>query len=412
MDTDAGPQGPHEPQILSVEDLNRLVRQALEDVFPDVWVRGEISNFNRYASGHMYFSLKDQSAVVRCVMFRQYNRYLRSEPSDGQQVLVRGRVSVYERSGQYQIIVYGLQALGRGLLAARFEELKEKLSRQGVFDPALKKPIPPFASVVGVVTSPDGAAIRDIQEVASKRFPGVHLLLSPSAVQGDGAARQIVTAMARLVNDGRAEVIIVGRGGGSAEDLWPFNEEIVALAIFRCPIPVVSAVGHEIDFTIADFVADARAPTPSAAAEMVVPDVDAITRGIARLSERLHRTARSRLALLTERIGRLSQAYGLRKAEDLLAARQQRVDETLYQLHAGFPSRLERSADRVGALAQRLVALSPEDTLRRGYSITRLLPGGDVVKDAARLNRGDQVEVILSRGAAVCSVQELKGGED
>ncbi len=406
------PESHAEPRVLSVSELNSLVKRSLEDLLPAVWVRGEVSNFTRAASGHMYFSLKDEDAVVRCVMFRQYGISLPKEPADGEQVLVWGRVTIYERSGQYQIVVVALEPLGRGVLAVRFEELKEKLRRQGLFAVERKRQLPGFVTTVGVVTSPDGAAIRDIVKVATQRFPGVTVILSPAQVQGEGAALQIVSALDALVRDGRPQVIIVGRGGGSLEDLWPFNDEIVAQAIYRCPIPVVSAVGHEIDFTIADFVADVRAPTPSAAAELVVPDVAALVAAIEGLRTRLERAVLGKLQVLGEMTRRLAQAHGLRRAEDVLLARQQRLDDVAIRLRRSAPSAFRQASDRLGAVELRLRALSPRAVLERGYSITRRLPDRGVVRDARQLKRGNLVDVLFARGSAVCSVTETRTREE
>jgi exodeoxyribonuclease VII large subunit len=400
------------PKVLSVSELNRLVRRSLEDLLPAVWVRGEISNFTRAASGHMYFSLKDEDAVVRCVLFRQHGLHLPREFGDGEQVLLGGRVTIYERSGQYQIVATALEVVGRGVLAARFEELKEKLRLQGLFAAERKRQLPGFVTTVGVVTSPDGAAIRDIVKVATGRFPGITVVLSPAQVQGEGAATMIVRALDALVRDGRAQVIIVGRGGGSLEDLWPFNEEVVAHAIHRCPIPVVSAVGHEIDFTIADFVADVRAPTPSAAAELVVPDAGELGAAIERLRTRLVRALSGRLHVLEEMTRRLAEAHGLRRAADVLLVRQQRCDDIAIRLRRAVPSALQRVADRLSAVEEQLMALSPRAILDRGYSVTRLLPDRDIVSDVRQLTRGDLVDILFARGGAVCSVKECKAREE
>ncbi len=405
------PTASTEPEILSVSELTRLIKQDLEGTFPALWVRGEVSNFAHHRSGHMYFSLKDEAAVVRCVMFRQYNRYLREVPADGQQVLVRGKLTVYERGGQYQILVVHLQSVGVGLLAARFEELKERLRREGLFEPGRKRVLPSFVTTVGVVSSPDGAAIRDIVRVATKRFPGIRVILSPSAVQGEGASDQLVRALHRLVDDGRAQVIIVSRGGGSLEDLWPFNEEGVARAVAVCPIPVVSAVGHEIDFTISDFVADVRAPTPSAAAEMVVPDASALVGTIATLRHRLRRGMGDRVRLLGEQLRRSARAYGLRRAGDIVLARQQRLDLVTLRLQRNLAALLHQAREQLEGVRKQLVALSPLCVLQRGYSVARLLPAMDVVTDVAQVREGDLLDLLLAKGAAVCGVKERRVGE-
>jgi len=268
---DAGSQN-RETRAISVSELNRQAKALLEDGIARVWVEGEVSNLSRPASGHVYFSLKDASAQVSCAWFRQRQRGPTSNLKNGDQVLVFGKVSIYEARGNYQMIIERLEPAGEGELRRKFEALKKKLAVEGLFDEAAKQPIPMLPERIGVVTSPSGAAIRDILTVLRRRFPAIPVIVYPAAVQGIAAKAQIVDAIGAAVRRSECDVLIVGRGGGSLEDMWPFNEEEVAHAIFECPIPVVSAVGHEIDFTIADFVADLRAPTPSGAAELVVPD--------------------------------------------------------------------------------------------------------------------------------------------
>ena len=275
-----------ERRVLTVTELTRLIKAALESEVGTVWVEGEVSNLRQPSSGHLYFTVKDANAQITAVLFRGDQQRLKFKPRDGLQVRVYGEISVYERSGNYQIIVRVLEEAGKGALQAKFEELKEKLQKEGLFDPARKKAIPLLPRHVGVVTSPTGAAIHDILNVISRRFPNLHLVLAPVKVQGEGAAREIAAAIEFLNRRGGFDVLIVGRGGGSLEDLWCFNEEIVARAIAASRIPVISAVGHEIDFTISDFVADLRAATPSAAAELVVGRKDAFEGTLDELTRR------------------------------------------------------------------------------------------------------------------------------
>ncbi|HEY0719956.1 MAG TPA: exodeoxyribonuclease VII large subunit, partial [Gammaproteobacteria bacterium] len=282
-------------EVYSVSRLNREARALLEGHFPLMWIEGEISNLTRPASGHIYFSLKDPFAQVRCAMFRMRGMHLVFRPADGMQVLVRARLSLYEPRGDYQLIVEQMEEAGDGALRRAFEQLKQRLHAEGLFESARKRPLPPLPRRIGVVTSPSGAAIHDILTVLRRRFPAIPVILYPVPVQGAGAAAQIATMLRKAGERGECDVLIVGRGGGSLEDLWPFNEEVVARAIAASPIPVVSAVGHEVDVTIADFAADQRAATPSAAAEMVVPDRQEWQLRIERLQERLTQALHHRL---------------------------------------------------------------------------------------------------------------------
>ena len=282
-----------QPPVFTVSELNRQVKAILESSFPVVWVCGEISNFTWHSSGHMYFSIKDRSAQLRCVMWREYAQHLPFTPREGLMIQVRGKISLYEKSGQYQLQVYQMEQQGVGDLRLAFERLAAKLRDEGLFEERYKKPLPRFPERIAVVTSPTGAAIRDIEGVIWRRFPAVRILLVPVPVQGEGAAREIAEAIERVNREKAADILIVGRGGGSPEDLWAFNEEIVARAIFASRIPVVSAVGHEIDMTISDLVADLRAPTPSAAGELVVPDRCEVTILLQTLQSRMARAGAS-----------------------------------------------------------------------------------------------------------------------
>lgn len=399
---------PEEPIVYTVSQLTRLIRVTLEETFPTAWVAGEISGFKHHSSGHMYFDLKDDAAVLRCVMFRQANEFLRFEPENGLEVLASGQVSVYPRWGQYQLVVRDLRPKGMGVLELAFRQLKEKLEKEGLFDPARKRPLPSFPAVVGVATSLDGAAIRDIVTVIRRRAPGTELLIAPCRVQGDGATEEIVAALGRLGRDGRAEVVIVGRGGGSMEDLWAFNEEAVARAIAACPIPVVSAVGHEVDVTIADLVADLRAPTPSAAAELVVPDQEALRVRVEDLARGLMRGLRQRIRGRRDRIHALLRSHGLRSVSSRWAVAAQSLDQARHRLLLAAARGMERWREALRTVAESLEILSPLETLARGYALVFQARSGHLVRQADQLDRGEAVLVQLSRGRLDCRVEEVR----
>ena len=398
--------------ILTVSQLNARVREVIEQGIAAVWVRGEISNFVLHSSGHMYFSLKDAESQLRVVMFRNQNRTLNFTPENGNEVVAFGRVSVYERIGQHQLYVEEMIPYGLGVLQAAFEALKKKLSAEGLFDPARKAPLPEYPETVGVVTSPTGAAIRDIVFVLRRRHPSVRILLRPALVQGEGAAADIAQAIDEMNEYGAADVIIVGRGGGSLEDLWAFNEEVVARAISKSAIPVVSAVGHEVDYTIADMVADVRAPTPSAAAEIVVRDVSDLRERLRMLAEKVRTRVESRHRLNAQRLAAVLGSYGLRRPEGVLRQLRQRLDE----LQERFPYFAKVAADRrrasVEHLSQRLRSVDPQRVLQRGYAICRRLADGKVVVSSTQVVRGDKVELSFARGGAVCGVERKTGEKE
>ena len=410
---------PQVAKILSVAELTRAIRGTLETKFGAVWVQGEVSNYKLHPTGHQYFTLKDQRAQIACVIFRNAMAPLRVPLTDGAQVQIYGNVSVFEARGQYQLSVQIVQTRGTGLLQAKFEALKRKLETEGLFEAARKRPLPKFPAHIGIITSPSGAVVRDMLNVLRRRAPGVGILISPVRVQGIGAAAEIATAIRELAAPNepwpKLDLIVLARGGGSIEDLWEFNEEIVARAIFHCAIPIVSAIGHEVDFTIADFVADLRAPTPSAAAELIVPDFSEVNRRIDELAACLHRCLRNFLSHQQTRLRFLSERALSRELVKRIRDAQQQIDFTRESLRRGArqvvgdararlanfaslvksrnPQReviaLEKGfADlrkRFGALAPRsldqarqrfsrvegiLAAIGPEATLRRGYSIT------------------------------------------
>lgn len=391
-------------KIYSVAELNRAARRTLENGIGEVWVEGEISRFTRHASGHWYFTLKDKAAAVSCAMFKQNNAGILFHPKDGINVFVLGQASLYEARGNYQLIVRSMEEAGKGSLQEQFEKLKAKLAAEGLFDETRKKPLPMRPKKIGVVTSPTGAAVRDIIQVLSRRFPNLGILLAPVTVQGDGAAKKISRAIEYLNTRNDIDLIIAGRGGGSLEDLWAFNEEIVARAIAASKIPIISAVGHEIDFTIADFVADLRAPTPSAAAELAVPVQSELETEITRLAARLGGSLHTRALVLRERIP------GFRKTMEHalyggLQQRQQRIDQSALTLSHRLQSAVGERKQDVKRLNAQLRVLNPLGVLNRGYSLTET-ENGDVVRDAQKLKKGDQLTTRFAKGTIRSEVKE------
>jgi exodeoxyribonuclease VII large subunit len=431
-----------ERRVYTVSDLTARIRDLLARNFTDVLVQGEISNLRPASSGHIYFTLKDERAQVCCVFFKLQQRGMKFRPEDGLKVTVRGSVSVYEARGEYQIYVESLEPVGRGALQAAFEQLKKKLDAEGLFDPARKKVLPLLPSRIGLITSSTGAAVRDVVRILTRRFPSVHLTLYPVRVQGEGAAEEIAQALAHFNRKRSADVILLVRGGGSIEDLWAFNEEKVARAIAACAIPVIAGVGHETDFTIADFVADVRASTPSAAAELVVQTRREFDKHLADLQDSLGSLVRYRLLELSRRVHELAGRRGFRRPLDLLRQRRQRADELTSRLALGLKARLESSRRRftaahlriarfdfrakiaalrrrfeklgneLGVSIERLLRLkrerwqrlalqlqerSPLKVLERGYAIATDA-AGVVLRDADQVEVGDEVRVQLHRG--------------
>ena len=357
--------------IHSVSDVTKYIKGMFsrETLLRDILVRGELSNFKCYASGHCYFTLKDAAASMKCVMFRSMAQKLRFRPGDGMKVIAGGNVSVYERDGIYQLYVESLVPQGTGDLALAFAQLKERLAAEGLFDAAHKKPLPAFPRKIGIVTSPSGAVLRDIYKVSKRRNPGVQLVLFPSLVQGDGAAEQVAAGIRFFNERYPVDVLIVGRGGGSIEDLWAFNEEVAVRAIFASDIPVISAVGHETDVTLADFVSDMRAATPSQAAELAVPDVLELQRHIRNLQARMDGMVRHRVQVKRSRLERCCRSVFLRNPQQLLSQRQQRLDEAVRRLASSARARLGGMQHRFEVQLAKLDTLNPARVLRRGYSI-------------------------------------------
>ena len=387
-----------ERDVWTISRLNREVRLLIETGLPALWLEGEISNLARPASGHVYFSLKDEAAQVRCALWRNAALRVAFTPRNGLQVLVRARVSVYEPRGEYQLIIERMEEAGEGALRRRFEELKTRLRAEGLFDEAAKRPLPKLPARIGVITSPSGAAVRDIVHVLARRFPAVPVLVYPVPVQGEGAAVRIAETLELASRRAECDVLILARGGGSLEDLWSFNEEIVARAMRASAIPVISGVGHEVDFTIADFAADRRAPTPSGAAEIAVPDaadwlarLDADAR---RLRAAIHRLLQSRQERLTWQERRLAIAH----PGNRLRQTGQRLDELERRLQGAVRQLLATLRGRYESAARTLHAVSPLATLDRGYAIVSRATDGTVLLDPAAVEPGEALEIRLARG--------------
>ncbi|OAT86574.1 exodeoxyribonuclease VII large subunit [Desulfotomaculum copahuensis] len=394
-------------RLLSVSELTGYVKELLENdpLLASLWVKGELSNFKQAASGHLYFTLKDRSCAVRAVMFRSRARRLLFAPADGMAVRIRGYVSLYERDGTYQLYVEEMEPDGAGTLWTAFEQLKQKLAAEGLFDSRHKKKPPLLPRRIGIVTSPTGAVLRDMVRIIGRRWPGVEIVFTPVAVQGEAAPREIARAIQWLNRCGPIDVIITGRGGGSLEELWAFNTEVVARSIFLSGVPVISAVGHETDYTIADLVADVRAATPSAAAELVVPVREEMAGRLDMLKLRLRRAVQEKITGGRRRLENCRQRVMRRPVEVICGTRGQMVDDLRRRLERAAGQGLIRHRHRLGVLAGRLQALSPLATLARGYSICSA-PGRAVVSDAAVVAAGEAVQVKLHRGRLRCLVEE------
>jgi exodeoxyribonuclease VII large subunit len=395
--------------ILTVAQLTGRIKDLLEGAFPEVWVEGEISNLTAPQSGHIYFTLKDEQSQVRAVLFRSSQRHLKFMLEHGMQVICRGRIGVYEPRGEYQVVVEYVEPKGVGALQKAFEALKARLEQEGLFSRGRKKPLPVLPRRIGIVTSPTGAAIRDILRVIRRRHPRIEVLLYPVPVQGAGAAPAIVEAVRYFNRERNVDVMIVGRGGGSLEDLWAFNEEAVVRAVAGSRIPVISAVGHETDYTITDFAADLRAPTPSAAAEMVVESEAHLRETVASLQTRLAGSIGQRLAQYRETLNHAVRLLG--DPRHTLEQYVQRVDELLRRLGLGLRQHVRRDQALLASLAGALDHLNPLSILSRGYSVTRRVPGGEILKDAAQVRRGEMLSTRLHRGEVLSRVEEASKEE-
>jgi exodeoxyribonuclease VII large subunit len=426
------PPSQNERKVLRVGELTRLIKTTLENEVGTVWVEGEVSNFIHHTSGHMYFALKDADGLIRAAMFRGSQRGLAVQPANGMLVRAYGRVSAYPQRSEFQLVVEKVEAAGKGSLQEQFEKLKAKLQQEGLFDAARKKKLPLLPRHIGIVTSPTGAAIRDMLQILDRRFKNLHIVLAPVRVQGEGAAQEIAHAIDFFNKRGGIDVLIVGRGGGSLEDLWAFNEELVARAIARSAIPTISAVGHEVDFTISDFVADCRAPTPSAAAELVVGCKADFETRLNRSAKGLKHALHARSLAYRNRLTRAGGSYVFREPQNLLkqfrtrierlraglaselrhacTQRQQRTDELAMRLRHRAERLVQTRAETLKRLGSQLRALGPSAVLERGYSITRT-PDGSIVRDAKGVAPGEKIETVLHRGVLESTVTDRRKDE-
>ena len=395
-------------QPVSVTQLTQYIKLLLDkdEILSQVCVRGELSNYKAHSSGHQYFTLKDEGAVISCVMFRSDAMKMRFRPESGMKVILYGRVSLFPKSGQYQIYVTAMQPDGVGALAVAYEQLKRRLHEEGLFDPAHKQPLPSYPHRVALITSPTGAAVRDMTRILGRRWPMAEVLVCPVRVQGEGAAEEIAAMVDYVDNHQLADVIITGRGGGSREDLWAFNEEIVARAIYRCTIPVISAVGHEPDVTISDYVADVRAATPSNAAEIAVQDEAAIRSALRQLQLRLEQAEGRKLTQLRQRLDALAQKPVMKRPEAYLQQQELQLEMLRQRLEHAGTGVVQKNALRFQRTAAKLDALSPLKVLGRGYAmVTR---EDAVVRSVTQLQPGDPVAVALSDGTVQCTVDAVQ----
>lgn len=373
-----------EKHILKVSELTKDIKLVLENSFGLVWVEGEVSNLRRPSSGHIYFTLKDEFSQIKCVLFKQQSRAIKFQLKDGISIVVFARLSVYERDGQYQLYINLVEPRGKGSLQLAFEQLKERLSKEGLFDAQHKRPLPLLPAAIGIITSPSGAVIKDIFHVLDKRFENLSVIIYPASVQGESAKHQIIEAIEYFNVNKSVEVIILARGGGSIEDLWAFNEEIVARAIYKSEIPIISAIGHETDFTIADFVSDVRAPTPSRAAELVVPDKKDLQQKI------------------KDYIGDLN-----RNLRNFIPEYRQRIDDLMESLRRNLEGIVELKRNQFQLQVAKLNTLSPLNILGRGYSITKKIPSQVILKDVRSLRIGDNVITRLHKGSFSSKIEDI-----
>ena len=396
-------------RVYTVSEITALVREVLETSLPVFWVEGELSNYVHHTSGHMYFTLKDERSQIPCIMFKSANARLRFAPEHGMKVLAWGRIKVYEPAGKYQLYVEQMRPAGVGDLAARFEELKGRLAAEGLFDPSHKKVIPRFPSLVAVITSPTGAAVRDVIRVVGGRFPAARIVVVPTPVQGPEAVPGIVESLALVDLWGEADVAILTRGGGSLEDLWAFNDEAVARAIYGARTPIISAVGHEVDFTIADFVADVRAATPSNAGELAVPDRADLARSIGSLSARLERAVLSRIDRLSMQIAAWKGSYGLNRPQELVERWWQTLDGHSRRLVGEMKSRLAAASAGLDHVLAELKLVDPSHILARGFAAVRVLPGLTPVRSVSDVREGSEIRLSVVDGSIDAAVRSVAG---
>lgn len=394
--------------FFTVSEITRQIRTSLEYNFSNISILGEISNVRRPSSGHIYLTLKDKNSQLQAVVFRNVANKIKFELKDGMEVITFGSVTVYEPRGQYQLIINKVEPKGVGALQLAFQQLKEKLEKEGLFDQTHKKPIPFIPQKIGIVTSPTGAAIKDILNIIDRRFANVEILIYPVKVQGEGAAQEIAEAITELNTLTDIDVIIAGRGGGSLEDLWAFNEEIVARSIYNSRIPIISAVGHEIDITIADLVADKRALTPSEAGELVVPRKDLLLDILEKLETRLLQSLTGKLKLSKDKLIRIANSYAMRQPFDRLRRWQQRLDEFAQRLKLNITHALNTEREKLSGIAGKLESLSPLNVLKRGYTITTRLENNKSLREVKGLNKEDKIKTSFSKGSVISTILSIE----
>jgi len=395
-------------KFFTVSEITREIRTSLEHKLSNICVIGEISNVRKPGSGHVYLTLKDKNAQLQAVVFRNTASRTKFELKDGMEVVSFGSITVYEPRGQYQLIINKIEPKGIGALQLAFQQLKEKLEKEGLFDHAHKKTIPFIPQKIGIVTSPTGAAIKDILNIIDRRFANVEILIYPVRVQGEGAAQEIAEAISELNNYYDIDVIITGRGGGSLEDLWAFNEESVARSIYNSRIPIISAVGHEIDITIADLVADKRALTPSEAGELVVPRKDLLIEKIEKFKARLLQSLAGKLRLSKEKLARIANSYAMRQPFDRLNRWQQKLDEFAQRLNLNITHALYTEREKLSGIAGKLESLSPLNVLKRGYTITTRQEDNKSLRDIKNLSKGDKIKTNLSKGSIISEIFSIE----
>lgn len=396
--------------ILTVSEINKYIKEILsrDFILSSAWIKGEISNYKYHYSGHMYFTLKDETSIIKAVMFKTHAANLKFLPENGMKVIIKGNISVFERDGQYQLYADEMQPDGIGNLHLAFEQLKKRLEMEGLFDSKYKKKLPLIPKTICVVTSSTGSVIRDIIHILNRRFLNLHIKIFPVAVQGELAPKQISHAIRKINELNCADVIIVARGGGSLEELWAFNEEVVARSIFESVIPVISAVGHETDYTIADFVADLRAPTPSAAAEIIVPEKAILKDNIIKLNSRLVRAQLSYLNYSRNKLTKISESRAFKQPYDRIYQERMQLGQYDKYLSRGFSENINRIKSDFSKLVGKLDALSPLNTLARGYSVAKLKENGALIKSISQVKLEDDIEVELSNGKIDCIVKNVK----
>ncbi len=396
-------------QAISVSQLTSQIKNILEGQFEDIWISGEISNLKHHYSGHMYLTLKDDAAEIKAVMFKGFNQYLRFKPEDGMQVLANGRISVYEQRGQYQIILTQLEPSGIGTLYLAFEALKKQLVEEGLFEVERKKELPKFPKQVGIITSQSGAAVQDIFQILERRAPFVNLVLRPTKVQGDEAALDIVQAIKELNEFGEIDVIILGRGGGSLEDLWPFNEEIVARAISTSAIPIISAVGHETDYSISDMVADRRAPTPSVAAEIVSLSITDIQDNINRYKARFESYIKNLIERKWQTTDELINRHSRQQPQNIIKLQKNELKKISNRLMVEILKNQNILGMKLKPLTEKLAALNPKAVLERGYSVAYKVRNRTIIRTSADVDAGHEFELLTSKGSFIASkIRDLK----